>query len=156
VSSNQGSNFVYETFAGEAARNLFNLLGATPMQSTNSGEDNLESLPLSFVQIPTTSPFVAGLGRNKAWYYHRGTDGRRYFLAFVNAKGSCSMRTFDAETGRFLGKKYPPGGGAYQDKFAGLIQNAKEITVYSQPNLERDCKDRLPQPVLDDLKKQVS
>ena len=66
------------------------------------------------------------------------------------------MRTFDAESGRFLGKKYPQGGGAYQDKFESLIQNAKEVTVYSQPNLERDCKDRLPKSVLDDLKRQVS
>jgi len=151
VSRNQGSNFVSETFEGEAATNLFNLLGETPTQSTNSGEDKPESVLSSI--IPS---FGDGLGRNKAWYYHRGADGRGYFLAFVNAKGSCSRRTFDAETGRFLRKEYPQGGGAYQDKFASLIQNAKEVTVDSQPNLERDCKVRLPQAVLDHLKKQVS
>jgi hypothetical protein len=56
VSPNQGSNFVSETFEGEAARNLFNLLGETPTQSTNLGEDNPESL----LDHLTTSRFVGG------------------------------------------------------------------------------------------------
>jgi hypothetical protein len=151
VTDTQGASFVSETFGGEAARNLLNLLGAAPKQSTGPEDDRP-----SYDDQPIPSPFVIGVGRKKAWYYHRGADGRCYFLAFVNAKGSCSMRTFDAETGRFLGKKYPEGGGAYQDKFASLIENAKELRVSSQTNWGRDCRDRLPKSALDDLSEQLS
>jgi hypothetical protein len=126
------------------------------MESTVSEEDNSHSTHDQDQDHFIPTAFVIGRDRKKAWYYHRGADGRSYFLAFVNAKGSCSMRTFDAETGRFLGKKYPQGGGDYQDKFASLIQSAKEVSVASQPNLERDCKDKLPQSLLQELKSQMN
>ena len=63
------------------------------------------------------------------------------------------MRTFDADTGRFLSKKYRAGN--YQEQFAEVIHNAVELTVNSQPNLERDCKVHLPESVLSQLNKQV-
>jgi hypothetical protein len=63
------------------------------------------------------------------------------------------MRTFDADTGRFEGKKYQRGH--YQEAFAGTISGATEVTVNPQPNLERDCRERLPDHVLLQLKKQV-
>src|SRR5947207_4921774 len=37
----------------------------------------------------------------KGWYYWKGKNNRGYFLAFVNAKGSCSMRRFEADGGAF-------------------------------------------------------
>ena len=148
-----------ETFEGEAARNLLELIGATPAQSaepeTNSETETPDDNPESYFENLGGSPFVMRHGRSKAWYHHRAADGRGYFLAFVNAKGSCSMRTFDAETGQFLAKNYPEGGGDYQDKFATLIENATQVRVNSQPNLERDCREQLPRSVLDYLKKQV-
>lgn len=98
-------------------------------------------------------PFQARFARTKAWYYLKGADDRNYILAFVNAKGSCSMRTFDAEVGRSLGKQYRAGN--YEDQFADFIRNANELMVNSQPNLERDCKERLPDAVLSSLKKQI-
>ena len=42
--------------------------------------------------------------QKKAWFYVKGSDGRAYILAMVNAKGSCSMRAFDASDGKFLGR----------------------------------------------------
>ena len=102
VTDTQGASFVSETFGGEAARNLLNLLGAAPKQSTGPEDDRP-----SYDDQPIPSPFVIGVGRKKAWYYHRGADGRCYFLAFVNAKGSCSMRTFDARPADFLARSIP-------------------------------------------------
>lgn len=94
-----------------------------------------------------------GLGRNKAWFYKKDERSREYFLAFVNAKGSCSVRSFDARTGIFLGKHYR--SGSYQTQFADLINDATELTIDSQPNLERDCKERLPVHILQQLRDQV-
>ena len=101
----------------------------------------------------STAPALPFLGRNKAWFHRKDENGREHILAFVNAKGSCSIRTFD-EKGLFLGKHYRSGN--YQDQFADLIAGAVELTVNSQPNLERDCKERLPTPLLSYLRKQVS
>ena len=64
------------------------------------------------------------------------------------------MRTFDASTGRFVTKKYRAGN--YQEQFADVIQRGTELTIDSQPNLERDCKVRLPEAVLSHLKKQIN
>jgi hypothetical protein len=63
------------------------------------------------------------------------------------------MRTFDANTGRFIAKKYRAGN--YQQEFADVIQNATELMVSPQPNLERDCKVSLPESVLAHLQKQT-
>jgi hypothetical protein len=92
--------------------------------------------------------------RNKAWYYRKDENGREYFHAFVNAKGSCSVRSFDANTGVFLGKQYEAGD--YQEQFANLTTMGREVTVKNQPNLERDCKERLPESTLMHLRSQIS
>jgi hypothetical protein len=126
---------------------------------TSDPDDSL-TLDDEGLEEPYADPFQPGFTRTKGWYYYKDEldfldekTERRYFLAFVNAKGSCSIRTFDADTGRFEGKKYYPGH--YQEAFAGTISKATELTVKSQPNLERDCKERLPETVLAYLKKQV-
>jgi hypothetical protein len=96
---------------------------------------------------------TSGLLKNKSWYYLKDSN-RAYFLAMVNAKGSCSMRTYDAETGAFLGKQY--ARGKFQEQFADYVRNARELTINRQPNLERDCVERLPEEVLSSFKMQVS
>jgi hypothetical protein len=98
----------------------------------------------------TTAPL---LGRNKAWFYGKDKNGRGIILAFVNAKGSCSVRPFEGETGIALGKRY--GTGPYQEHFADLLEGATELTVESQPNLERDCKQRLPERLLAYLRREI-
>jgi hypothetical protein len=92
--------------------------------------------------------------RTKPWYYFRGSEGKCYILAFVNAKGSCSMRTFDSDTGRFMGKKYRAGN--YQEQFTEFIANSVELSINSQPNLERDCREHLPEGTLSYLKAQIT
>jgi hypothetical protein len=142
------------TFSGEAASTLYEM--------TNDPADAEEPLAIRHgePEEPIGDPFQPNFTRTKGWYYYeRKLDfldvkmDRRYILAFVNAKGSCSMRTFDAETGRFEGKKYHPGN--YQQVFAGTLKGAIELTIESQPNLERDCRERLPDSVLTYLKNQV-
>ena len=135
--------YVSETFTGELARSLHNMLVG------GNGEAGTQSIS----KEPTIPPSRPEFGRTKAWFYLPDADGRQYFMAYVNAKGSCSMRTFDAETGAFLSKKYRPGN--YQTQFADFTRNATELTVNSQPNLERDCRERLPETLLAYLKKQL-
>jgi hypothetical protein len=89
----------------------------------------------------------------KGWYYWEGKNGRGYFLAFVNAKGSCSMRRFEADGGAFLGKEYKSGD--FQDTFADYLKSAVPLYVSRQPNLERDCKNRLPSFILSELRQQT-
>jgi hypothetical protein len=89
----------------------------------------------------------------KGWYFGKGDNGRKYFFAFVNAKGSCSMRAFDAEHGVFQGREYKSGD--FQDAFSEYVKPSVALRVTRQPNLERDCKDRLPSAILAELKRQA-
>jgi len=96
------SSFVTETFSGEAANKLYDLT-SDPDDSLTLDDEGLEE--------PYADPFQPGFTSTKGWYYYKDEldfldekTERRYFLAFVNAKGSCSIRTFDADTGRFEGK----------------------------------------------------
>jgi len=88
----------------------------------------------------------------KGWYYWKGKNGRGYFLAFINAKGRCSMRRFEADGGAFLEREYKSGD--YQASFAEYLRSALALYVSRQPNLERDCKARLPTFVLSELRLQ--
>jgi hypothetical protein len=151
-----------ENVAGDAARNLYRLLNGnngsataeSPVQPIESPPSRGEGRqPIRLGNLVIDRPMSQAFGRNKAWFYHKDENGREYFLAFVNAKGSCSIRTFECEKGIFLGKHSQPGN--YQDQFSDLIAGATEVTVSSQPNLERDCKERLPDHLLAYLRKQI-
>jgi hypothetical protein len=148
-----------ETIHGESAHSLQQRLAA--LSKVDESESSLAEHDLSDVAAHdspshpvhidlTTAPL---LGRNKAWFYGKDKSGRGLILAFVNAKGSCSVRPFDGETSIALGRRY--GSGPYQEHFADLIEGATELTVDSQPNLERDCKQRLPERLFAHLKKQI-
>jgi hypothetical protein len=146
-----------DTLSGEDARDLLRYLNGLAQEGAMAEAKpvELESPPGSESAIGAPEELPAGqpmlfLGRNKAWFHRRDGNGRQYFLAFVNAKGSCSVRTFDAEKGTFLAKHYR--SGSYQEQFTSLIEGATELTVKSQPNLERDCKERLPDWVLAHLR----
>jgi hypothetical protein len=154
-----------EVLSGEAARNLYLYLRRNDGPSANAAEIETPTEPspdssdIEASDQTSPSTFVIDgdaapvLGRNKAWFFQKDDKGRGFFLAFINAKGSCSVRTFNAETGIFMGKRYRSGN--YQDQFADLIEGATELTVQTQPNLERDCKERLPKKILDYLRSQI-
>jgi hypothetical protein len=71
----------------------------------------------------------------------------------INGTWSREGEHLVGEKGIFLGKHTQPGN--YQDQFADLIAGATCVTVSSQPNLERDCKERLPDHLLAYLRKQI-
>ena len=89
----------------------------------------------------------------KGWYYWEDQHKRGYFLAFVNGKGSCSIRRFEANSGIFRGKEYKSGD--YQERYSNYLKTAILLRISRQPSLERDCKERLPSFVLEELKSQV-
>ena len=160
------AGLVTETIVGEVAQKLYKRI---PIESdlnapltvyvTESGK--LEERPMDPMDLEQKLAFQPEFVRTKAWYYYKQQletfsgpiERRPFFIAFVNSKGSCSMRTFHAGTGRFIAKTYRAGN--YQQEFAAIIGDAHELSINSQPNLERDCKERLPKPVLAYLKKQV-
>jgi hypothetical protein len=158
--------FVTEKIDGEAAAILSKAFpeerdpnAPLTIYQTDSGE--LQERPMDPQDQELELAFQPEFARTKSWYYYKQIETfglepferGRFFVAFVNAKGSCSMRTFDADTGRFIARTYRAGN--YQQQFAAIIRDATELSVDSQPNLERDCKEKLPDPVLAYLKKQV-
>jgi hypothetical protein len=108
---------------------------------------------LETVEVPFDFHFNPYEGNKKAWYYRKDENGRRLIFAFVNAKGSCSVRPFDADHNVAFKKQY--GHGPYQEHFADLIKGATPLTVAAQPNLELHCKERLPKDLFEYLRKQI-
>jgi hypothetical protein len=154
------SSLASERFTGEAAQVLYDYMAS--QTSDPHVDDNLTGSPAdSRRNRINTGPkpaslngLLSGFGtQKKGWYYVKDTDGRSYFLAMVNMKGSCSMRTFDPKTGKFLGKRYQSGN--FQDGFAAYLKDARELVINKQPNLERDCREKLPSEILCELKNQT-
>jgi hypothetical protein len=134
---------VTEVFAGVAAEGLRRL----------SREPETSAVEPVKGSGPAANMFdLEPLRKKKGWFFSR-SGNRPAILAFVNAKGSCSVRSYDVQTGIFLGKNYRPGD--YQDSFSDLVSGSAELTIDSQPNLERDCKERLPDRVLSYLNNQI-
>lgn len=135
-----------------------------PLRSIQGGEAQdcfLLTLEMGQAGVPVESKSKPGLSRhlplhtrsrNKAWYYWKNNKGEGFLLAFVNARGSCSIRTFEAERGSLLNRSYKSGD--YQDNFSDLIKDGIELAVSAQPNLDRDCKEKLPYELLTELKGQ--
>lgn len=157
VAPNSAGGTVEERFTGRAARVLSQYLSdgsRCEIVGSDFGEQEEPVLQGSRPpqDVAAAPPLGIGSGK-KAWFYYQDRGKQGYFLVMVNAKGSCSMRKFDAQTGRFLGKQYRPGN--YQDQFAPFVADAKEVWVRSHPNLERDCSIQLPEGILAELHAQV-
>jgi antitoxin component of MazEF toxin-antitoxin module len=109
------------------------------------------------VSVPRTAgpAIFAPLHRpTKGWYYRQGEGGRDCIVAFANAKGSSSMRPFDARDGNAL-KRVPNRKGDYQDAFPEYLANAVPLRLSKPPSLERECKRSLPDWVLAELQAQI-
>jgi hypothetical protein len=128
-----------------------------PLESEREVKDKagkVDSAPQAGTALSRPGPGSIGLNRvERAWYFSPSGLGKPAFLAFVNAKGNCSMRVFDAEDGSFLGRRYT--GGDYREAFREYILEATPVTVTRQPSLENECKQQLPSAVLAQLKRQV-
>lgn len=113
----------------------------------SSGEEPIGPTKSPLLKPPSVTPRA----QKKAWCYWKDQNKKAYFLAFVNGKGACSMRRFDAESGEQL-ERLPNQSGNYEDKFAEYFKNSQPLYLSHQPNLERDCKERLPEWVMDELR----
>jgi hypothetical protein len=122
---------------------------ATPRMTSVKSQDRAAVSSRIASELPLSPAKI-----EKSWYYWKEHNGRGYFLAFVNAKGSCSMRRFDAAGGAFLGREYKSGD--YQESFSEYVASALLLHISRQPNLERDCKNRLPAFILSELMQQTS
>jgi len=104
---------------------------------------------LSNRSIPQGAPFKI----EKAWGYWKDGEGRNCYLGFVNAKGNCSVRTYDLD-GCFLSREY--GNGDYQDAFVDRYSQAQRLTLTHQPNLEQTRRTGLPDWAISEFRQQVS
>jgi hypothetical protein len=133
---------------GEAAKRLHdNLTGEISGTAGTGPQFSNRSVP----DIPRLDPLMPL--RKKAWFFRRDSSGQVVILAFVNREQSCTVRTFDAKNGKFMAKL--AGIGSYRDCFADLIASSIELSVPYQPNLDRTCKERLPEPILMHLLHQI-
>lgn len=96
----------------------------------------------------------AGGPIERAWVYLEDVGQNGAFAALVNSKGSCTMRTFDAATGKAL-EKVIEKGRTYKEAFSAQLAHGRHLWVDNQPNLEQDCKEELPFDVLQDLQRQI-
>ena len=91
----------------------------------------------------------------KAWYYWCDSHDREYVLAFVNQKGSCSQRYWDAVNFDFIKQHKPNPEGDFQEQFKDYINPVWHLELSCQPNLEKECKERLPNWVIKEIDPQI-
>ena len=87
-----------------------------------------------------------------AWFYVE-QDGQGRFLAMTNSKSGCSMRIYDAQSGRSLERRSEKGK-TYEEAFAALLHDARNLFV-DDPKLVEESKEQLPEEALLDLQRQV-
>ena len=92
-------------------------------------------------------------GRHRAWYA-LDQHGQRFIAAFVDAKGSCSCRMYDYETGRFV-RRHPNGRGSFRRAFGALLATGTEFTPPFQPDLVSTERTGLPHELLDAARKNL-
>ena len=150
-----------QTVEGDGATNLRDRLSGveqdtpTLSQSSRNEREQVKGGPAPaprMSKIDFRPSTTSSLG-SKGWFYNQDENGRGFILAFVNAKGSCSVRPFDADQNIAFRKTY--GSGYYQQHFAEEVIGATPLTVDAQPNLERDCKHKLPDRLFEYLRKQI-
>jgi len=67
-------------------------------------------------------------GPGKEWRFLRNDrTGRHHFLAFVNARGSCSLRYFDVDSGLQMGDTRYGRGNSYQVAFASKLEASTPV-----------------------------
>jgi|ERR1700730_16449187 len=104
------------------------------------------------MDLPLLMP-ILGAPERKAWIYWTSSSGPKYFLAFVNQFGSCSLRKFDDSTGLFVERQREEGD--FQIAFGTYLSSGKRLLLSRQPNLETECRPTLPEWVLSELKRQI-
>jgi hypothetical protein len=130
-------------------------LGSVPKKCGPSGLHWIETVtPKERSATEATINMQRKTTVEKAWFFWAGKNKERHFLAFVNQKRSCTVRSFDAETGIFLGKQNERGKD-YQAGFRDYFTSGIRLVLSKQPSLEQECKERLPDSILSELRGQI-
>ncbi len=90
----------------------------------------------------------------KIWYFLPGAEensGR--FALFANSKGSCSVRTYDAVTGRLMEKTVKKKVG-FREAFADMFTNGLHLHP-EHLDMHQDFDEQLPADVLEEFQLQA-
>jgi predicted nucleic acid-binding Zn-ribbon protein len=89
----------------------------------------------------------------KAWFFRAGAEENTgQFLYFANSKGSCTMKSFDAGTGRMM-EKVIKKKTVFRDAFPELLKNV--IPLHPEHlNMHQDFDEQLPADVLEEFQLQ--
>jgi uncharacterized protein len=90
---------------------------------------------------------------DRAWRYVADAGSAGKFVAFVNGKTTCTMRSFDAATGQAL-EKIVKKKLTFREAFASEVSVGMPMHI-EQPDLEHDCSVALPPEVLEELQLQA-
>ena len=125
---------------------------------SNTGLVTCESCGRILFYDPSHQP--AGSGNRagsatmeRAWRYVADGAGPGKFVAFVNSKTTCTMRSFDAATGQAL-EKVVKKKLTFKEAFAPELSAGVHLHI-EQPDLEGDCSVALPPDVLEELQLQA-
>ncbi len=136
---------LYEIQAGDAAQPTTSEPNTGAVVVNESSQIKMSHVAEGFARAPKAT---------RGWFLWRDTKGLDHILAFANAKGSSSMRPFDALTGNAF-KQDRNRKGDFQEAFSSYLANARPLHLSKQPSLERQCKSSLPAWVMAELQPQI-
>jgi len=147
-------NIDYQEIPEKKFRDVAEEVGYTFTSEQIRSDERHEPSPSQYFSPVLKQRQGGSATRETAWYYWVSPDGEKCLLAFVNAKGSCSVRAFDAEMGSAY-KKPKNQRGNYREVYKECLQSAIPLPARPKVNLDKNCKARLPGPVLDELRRQI-
>ncbi len=91
----------------------------------------------------------------RSWVYLSNRSANGIFAVLTNAKGSCSLRIYDATSGRSLEPIQRVKGQIYQKAFSEYVTEGRPLFVDEIPDLDSIAKEELPAGLLAELQSQV-
>jgi hypothetical protein len=90
-----------------------------------AGRELFQTPPVSVAKVA----LAGGTSVNKEWRFLRSEHlGHHQFLAFANARGSSSLRFFDAESGALMGDPRYGKGRTFQEAFARELAASEPVS----------------------------
>ena len=106
----------------------------------------------------TTKPGRSGTKSSgpveRSWVYLSRDNANGIFAVLTNAKGGCSLRTYDAQSGRSLEPVQRVKGKTYQRAFAEFVEHGRPLFMDEVENID-ELKEELPGEVLAELQRQL-
>ncbi len=103
--------------------------------------------PVQSPELQRPTSYSRFSGSHRAWYV-LDHNGKEYIAAFVDAKGSCSCRMYDYESGHFVRHLPNQPHGSFRTVYANLIKAGVEFRPPFQPDLVSTEKTGLPEEIV--------